>query len=498
VKLFENPVFLTHWRLTRRTGILAPAIISILVGSSLLAGLIASLLDTSTSRFRSPQDCGRAFYGWVIALEMLVLLLGGFAHIWSALAEDRKSGLLDSHRMTPQTPADLVIGYWCGAPLREFGMGALLALFGVPVVLLAKLPFSLWLISQMLVASTTALFWLLALLAGLTLDRAVGMVLMLVLVVSVQLGIIASPQLVVTGQLLPVQALASLFADETRVPQEQLALFGFSVHPILVTWGLQIIVGALFWRATVRRFAEPTDPLFSRREGLALLALLVGCQHALIWSPNHGGPSGAVACHAHNEWGRQFMLGVTQGAALLMGLFAIALLSPTPEQTRILLLRRNVRSLGIVVSTGPVLLAVQLAAVVGLLLGIQFAPCLGLTWKAYATASLNTFEIFFVFGLWLEVCRLQFRKRALGYFGLGLFIVAVLPYVLAAAFSSDGLGRLSLLSPGFGVLMEPEPARTDVMFLVALSHLLLVGLLILVWHNRWGKVLARLAREDTG
>ncbi len=498
MKLFENPVFLTHWRLTRRTGMLAPALISILVGSSLLAGLIASSLDISTSRLKSPQEGGRTFYGWVVALEMLVLLIGGFSHIWRALAEDRKSGMLDSHRMTPQTPANLAVGYWCGAPLRELGMGAVLALFGVPIVLLAKLPFSLWLISQMLVASTTALFWLLALLVGQTLNRAVGILLLLVLVGFMLFFIMPSREFVVTGQLLPVHALASLFADQAGVPDEPLALFGISVHRTLVTWGLQIIVGAFLWRATVRRFAEPTDALFSRREALALVALLVGCQHVLIWAPNHGVPSGAIACLVHDSWNRQTMLAATQAAALLVGLFAIVLLNPTPERIRILLLRHKARSLGIVVSNGPVLFAVQLTAVVGLLLGIQFAPCLGLTWKAYATALLNTFEIFMVFGLWLDVCRLQFRRRALGYFALGLFVVTVLPYILAGAFSSDTLARWSLLSPGLGALSKPETSQTNAMFNIALAHLVVVGLLLLIWRNRWGKVLARLIREDTG
>jgi hypothetical protein len=331
-------------------------------------------------------------------------------------------------------------------------------------------------------------------LTGLTLDRAIGVLLLLLLVVFVQLAVIGAPDLIVTGQLLPVHALLSLFDDGTSISQQP-RLFGFSVHPILITWGLQIIVGALFWRAAVRRFAEPSDPLFSRREALALLALLVGCQHALIWSTNNSALSGAIACLEHIDSDRRFFLASTQGAALLIGLIAIALLSPTPERIRVQLLRDKTPSVGIVYSSGPLLLAVQLTALVGLLLSIQFAPCFEMTWKAYTTASLNAFAIFAVFGLWLDICRLQFRRRSLGYFALGLFVVALLPYILASGFSSGNLARWSLLSPGLGVLSESNHARTDPMFYIALAHLVVVGLVWLVWHNRWGKVLDRLRRE---
>src|SRR5471032_2130954 len=113
VKLSENPIFITQKRLTHRTGVLAPILISALIGLSLLSGLIAYLADPGDFNFRSPQEAGKMFYGWVI---------GGFSKISRTLAEERKAGLWDSNCLTPLKPAQIVSGYWLGSPLREFYM----------------------------------------------------------------------------------------------------------------------------------------------------------------------------------------------------------------------------------------------------------------------------------------------------------------------------------------------------------------------------------------
>ena len=100
----DNPIFLTQKRLVHRAGVLAAVLIAALIGLSLLSGLIAYLVGPRNFDFRSPQDAGRMFYGWVIGVEILVLVIGGFSRILNVLANERKAGLWDSNLLTPLHP----------------------------------------------------------------------------------------------------------------------------------------------------------------------------------------------------------------------------------------------------------------------------------------------------------------------------------------------------------------------------------------------------------
>jgi hypothetical protein len=172
VSLADNPIFLTQKRLTHRAGVLAAVLIAALIGLSLLSGLIAYLAAPLDFDFRSSREAGKLFYGWVIGVEVLVLILGGFGKISRVLADDRKAGLWESNRLTPLKPEEIVAGYWLGAALREFYMGLVLAGIGLVIVLLAKLPVTLWLGTQALIIGAALFFGLLALLAGMAVHKA--------------------------------------------------------------------------------------------------------------------------------------------------------------------------------------------------------------------------------------------------------------------------------------------------------------------------------------
>ncbi|MEI7808120.1 MAG: hypothetical protein WCJ07_06510, partial [Verrucomicrobiota bacterium] len=178
MKLSENPIFLTRKRLVHRSGVLAAVLIAALIGFCLLLGLMESLRDSSHS-FKTPQEAGKVFYGWIVGLEILVIVIGGFSAISRALTEDRKAGLWDSNRLTPMKPTQILAGYWLGSALREFYMALTLAGFGLFIVLLGRLPILLWLGTQTLIASTALFFGLLGLLAGMAFQRSPGLLIFL-------------------------------------------------------------------------------------------------------------------------------------------------------------------------------------------------------------------------------------------------------------------------------------------------------------------------------
>ena len=69
--------------------------------------------------------------GWAVAA--LFIFVGGFSRISRTLVEERKTGLLDSNRLTPLTGGDLVVGYWFGSALREFYIAVALIPVGLAI-----------------------------------------------------------------------------------------------------------------------------------------------------------------------------------------------------------------------------------------------------------------------------------------------------------------------------------------------------------------------------
>ena len=129
------------------------------------------------------------------------------------LADDRKAGLWDSNRLTPMKPWQIVTGYWFGSPLREVYMGAVLAGIGLVIVVLAKLPVTLWLGTQVLILSTTLFFGLLALLAGMAFQRPQSGIILLLPFFFLQTFSFAFPKFTIINFLLPIYGIVNLFQD---------------------------------------------------------------------------------------------------------------------------------------------------------------------------------------------------------------------------------------------------------------------------------------------
>ena len=487
-----------------RAGVLAAILIAALIGLSLLCGLIAYLADPRDFNFSSPQEAGKMFYGWVIGVEILVLVIGGFSRISKILTDERKAGLWDSNRLTPLKPSQIVAGYWFGAPLREFYMSAVLAVIGLVIVILARLPLTFWLETQILIFSTALFFGLLAVLIGLFAQRPQGGAIMAALAfVFLPMFSFIMPKFMVTNFLLPVYAIANFFdagqPSETSSVHDWNGLpeiFGLPVPPILLSLALQLVIGIFLWRAAVRKTANAFQPPLLRWEAVAMFGVLLFTQHGLMWGLWHGqfpAPAGSES----NSNADIPMLPIVHGGTILLAVVVLAFASPEPERVRIEALRTGLGDLRIVFSRSAVSLAPALLAVAAAALLTQCAASISVNWKIYAVAAGNLLEFFLVFALLLEFCRLRFRRRALGFVALWLFVLCVLPFILAGVFSESAIGRLSLLSPGIlaladrDMLNDPTGSELNCLLLTVLAHFGIVVLLFLVWRNQWQKLLAK-------
>ncbi|HZF00300.1 MAG TPA: hypothetical protein VE344_00205 [Methylomirabilota bacterium] len=502
MKLSENPIFITQKRLVRRGGVLAAILIAALVGASLLSGLIAYLADpTNFPSFKSSQEAGKMFYGWIIGVEILVLVVGGFSRISNTLVNERKAGLWDSNRLTPLKASQLVTGYWLGSPLREFYMAAILAGIGLVIVLLAKLSITLWLGTQILIFSTALFFGLLAILVGLVLQKPQAGIAFIAVFFLLQMPSFAMPKYLLTNFLLPTYGIANLFRDSVNSENDYSMhewsglpeIFGLPIYPLVLSLALQTIIGIFLWRAAIRKTANPFQPPLLRWEAVAIFGILLFAQHGLIWDLWRGQFPTAVL---YNKYFRADsnapILSIVHCGTILLGIIILGAAGLQPEVVRIKILRLGIKNLRAIFSESSAALALVLAAVSGVILLAQFtASGNSDSWEIYFIALLNLLSFFLIFSLLLEFCRLRFRRRALGFVALWLFILCVLPFILAGVFTNGAIAKLSILSPGIVALADSNNENLNNLLGIVAGHFGIVVLLFIGWQRQWKQLLAR-------
>lgn len=500
MKLFENPIFLTQKRLVHRGGVLAAILIAALVGLSLLAGLIAYLADPiNFPDFHSSQEAGKVFYGWIIGVEILVLVIGGFSRISRALADERKSGLWDSNRLTPLAPSQLITGYWFGSPLREFYMAAILAGIGLVIVLLAKLSIVLWLGAQILIFSTALFFGLLAILVGMVFQRPQGGIIFLIAFIFIQLPTMESPKFIVTNFLLPTYGIANLFIgggnpdNDYSIRQwgDLPGIFGLLISPILLSLGLQLLVGIFLWRAAVRKTTNPFQPLMLRWEAVAIFGVLLFAQHGLIWGIWHGHFPTPATHDKRYTYEFEPLLSIVHCGTILLAIMILAAASPQPETIRLKAMRSGFKNFGSIFPTSAVSLALVLAAVTAIILFSQCAFSFGGSWEIYLIAAGNLLSFFLIFSLLLEFCRLRHKRRALGFVALWLFALCILPFILGGVFTNSAFAKLSLLAPGVVALSNYSDENLNYLLGIVAAHFGIVVLLFIGWQRQWKSLLEK-------
>jgi hypothetical protein len=494
VSLADNPIFLTQKRLTHRAGVLAAVLIAALIGLSLLSGLVAYLAAPLDFDFHSSREAGKLFYGWVIGVEMLALILGGFGKISRVLADDRKAGLWESNRLTPLKPEEIVTGYWLGAALREFYMGLVLAGIGLVIVLLAKLPVTLWLGTQALILGAALFFGLVALLAGMAVQRPQSGLVLLLPLIFLQMFSFVFPRYTIINFLLPIYGIGNLFSagqhpdsDWSTWPQ----LFGMSVPPIALSLGIQLVIGIFFWRAAVRKTANPFQPLLLRWEAIAIFALLVVVQQGLVWGIWRGHfpeiqPWAGRPTFVESEP----LLSIVHGGTILIGILILAFATPMPERVRVEALRTGRGNLQLAFSRSAVWLAFALSGIAAAVSASQFTFSFKAHGTAWALATANLLVFFLMFSLLLEFCRLRFQRRAVGFVALWLFVLCLLPFVLAGVFSNGGFAKLSFLAPGVMALAGTEIDDLNYLTAPTVAQFAVVVLLFLAWQRQWKSLFA--------
>ncbi|QEH33529.1 ABC-2 family transporter protein [Aquisphaera giovannonii] len=119
---FDNPLFMKHVRSRLRR----PAIVS---GSIVT---LAICLCIAWAGYEFNQFVSGGTYGALLVLQAILLCIMGASQVGTAVSSARASGILEFHRVSPLTPTELALGYFFGAPVREY----LLFLVTIPLAIL--------------------------------------------------------------------------------------------------------------------------------------------------------------------------------------------------------------------------------------------------------------------------------------------------------------------------------------------------------------------------
>jgi hypothetical protein len=369
-------------------------------------------------------------------------------------------------------------------------MAVVLAGFGLLITLAGHLSPTLWLGTQLLILTTALFIGLIAVLAGMAFQKQQGGLIFLPLIFAWPLAFIA-PSRMLTNFLLPIHGIANLFYDNDGHDWNALPeIFTLPLPSIIYTVAAQAVIGWFIWRVAVRKTANPFQPLLLRWEAVAIFGILLAAQHGLIWSIWRGQfPTGMESSDRYSEHGS--LLFMTHCGTILLAVILIALASPQPESVRVKALRLGMKNSGAIFSESAVSLALALAGVNAIFLLTQCAGSFSNSWEIFLAAAGNLLTIFLVFALLLEFCRLQFRRRALGFVALLLFVVCALPFILAGVFSSEAVAKLSLLAPGAFALANPREEDLNNLLGIVAAHFGLVVLLFIGWQRQWKQLLAK-------
>ncbi len=153
----ENPILVKHVRSRLRRQSLVTSIVVVII-------LCVCILWAD---YQIPTFPTGSTFGVLLTLQTIILALMGAGRVGASISNARASGILDFHRVSPLTPTELTLGFFFGAPIREYLLFACTLPFSA--IFLAKGVISLHGFTQLMIMllATTWILHGVALLSGL-------------------------------------------------------------------------------------------------------------------------------------------------------------------------------------------------------------------------------------------------------------------------------------------------------------------------------------------
>jgi hypothetical protein len=109
--LQDNPIFVKHLRSRLRSSQLWPSIAAVMIPAALITWAVGV----------APQGGGREMLlTMMLMLQGSILFLAGTTQVANSVAQARDGGVMDFHRISPMRPEALTLGFLLGGPIREY------------------------------------------------------------------------------------------------------------------------------------------------------------------------------------------------------------------------------------------------------------------------------------------------------------------------------------------------------------------------------------------
>jgi hypothetical protein len=403
----DNPIFLKHVRSRLRRQPLFSAMVITLVlcfcvvwGGFALNGFIS----------------GGAF-GTLLALQVIVLAIIGATQVGTSVGAARASGILDFHRVSPLTSTELALGFFFGAPVREYLLFAVTLPFSILCVAIGTPDFRGFLQVMILLLFSSWLIHGFSLINGLVLKKQAGSRGVVGLVLF--LGLMSSSFWPMFGNV------ANWLDSDPR-----LTFFGISLPWLAVILLYQLPVLYFVFLASRRKFESERLHPFSKPQAIAAMAVLGVLIVGGTWNLPDLEPLAIVVLYV----------------LVLVGIVLAAMVTPTQAEYYKGLWRAHKQGASrlslwddlslnrpfLVVVCGIVLVAATIASarIRGTSSGLV-SPVR----DAYPLAIANGVLILAYHGLALQFFQLRFGRRGVNYLSLFLFLVWVLPLIAGTIYT---------------------------------------------------------------
>jgi hypothetical protein len=224
---------------------------------------------------------GAVYLGWTTAmlgLQLAILVLYGCNTIGNAIRRDMTTGLLESHRLMPVTPAAAIFGYISGPTFQAVNLAIANLIIGTTTATIGGAPTNQWFIANGVVALFVAFLWVAIAFASFLAKNVFGIFIGFISFAVFPGGgglLNLLPGLMLLLSPIMGRSIFSGFYAGTEIPEA----YGWS-------FAAQIAFGVIFYRGAMRRYRRDDIPALGTLLGLLLLAAWVATSAVALsnWS----------------------------------------------------------------------------------------------------------------------------------------------------------------------------------------------------------------------
>ena len=451
----DNPLIVKHQRSRLRTAQIVPALIAVVC----ICGVFTYVA------FSVGNGASAGFFSFLCGIGGLILVIGGANQVAMSVGGAKESGILDFHRVSPLPAEAVTLGFFLGAPIREYLLFAVMLPFMLITGLQGGLDLGTILNSIVPILFTAWLIHAIAIFTALVArkPRMASAAVVGLTIISLWVG---------SATLFAFQARAG--ANGGNFDLTHIDFFGVSIPRLLF---LAIYQGSaiLFCLvAATRKMRAERAMTFAKGEALLCMATVVALTLGAFWTAK----------------GMGLIVPVLLYVFMIAGILLCATITPDlgdyvkgVRRARRTSHRRapalsdhasniwTVYGLSAWVAVGATIAWEAIAMVQG---NVNLGPLMGPPGRfAFSqTIAVGVFTVAY-FGLGKQYFLLKFAKRGETYFRLFLFLVWVMPLLigLATTVASANMGIVQMImgvSPWAGIILSIDggPAANDIAYWV--------------------------------